>query len=147
MVANEAGRGGTQAMRRVAWSGYHVMLTLASCSTLIFVLFARGFVHMFTSDPVVLATTLSLIVPLIVYQLGDATQVTYANALRGTSRVMPMLWIAFVSYIVIGMPATYLIAIPLGGGIYGIVLSFSVSLFIAGALFLVYFLRATRASK
>jgi len=143
LVANEAAKGGPSAMRRVARAGYHVMLTVASCSTLVFALFARGFVHLFTSDPLVLAATLTLIVPLIIYQLGDATQITFANALRGTSRVMPMLWIAFFSYVVIGMPATYLMAIPLGWGIVGIVLSFSVSLFLAGALFLYFFLRAT----
>ncbi len=146
LVANEAAKGGAPAMRSVARAGYHVMLAMASCSTLVFVLFARGFIHFFTSDPLVIATTMTLILPLIVYQLGDATQITFANALRGTSRVMPMLWIAFVSYIVIGMPATYLMAIPAGWGIVGIVLSFSVSLFTAGALFLFFFLRATKST-
>lgn len=147
LVSNEASAGGAaSAMRRVAWSGYHVMLFVASCSTFTFIFFARYIINVFTSDAQVLATTLTLIFPLVVYQLGDATQITFANALRGTSKVMPMLWIAFVSYIVIGLPATYLMAIPAGGGVYGIVMSFSVSLFTAGALFLVYFLRATRVS-
>lgn len=146
LVANEAAKGGSPAMRSVARAGYHVMLSVAACSTLIFVLFARGFIHLFTSDPLVIATTMTLILPLIVYQLGDATQITFANALRGTSRVMPMLWIAFVSYVIIGIPATYLMAIPAGLGIVGIVLSFSVSLFTAGALFLFFFLRATKSA-
>lgn len=147
LVSNEASAGGSaSAMRRVAWSGYHVMLFVASCSTFTFIFFARYIINVFTSDAQVLATTITLIIPLVVYQLGDATQITFANALRGTSKVMPMLWIAFVSYIVIGLPATYLMAIPAGGGVYGIVMSFSVSLFTAGALFLVYFLRATRVS-
>lgn len=146
LVSNEASAGGSaSAMRRVAWSGYHVMLFVASCSTFTFIFFARYIINVFTSDAQVLATTITLIIPLVVYQLGDATQITFANALRGTSKVMPMLWIAFVSYIVIGLPATYLMAIPAGGGVYGIVMSFSVSLFTAGALFLVYFLRATRS--
>ncbi len=144
LVANEAGEGSSQGMRRVAWAGYHVMLLLAGCSTLVFVLFARPLMHLFTEDTVVLATSLTLIVPLVLYQLGDATQITFANALRGTSHVMPMLWIAFVSYIIVGVPATYLMAFTFGMGIYGIILSFSVSLFLAGALFLYFFLRATR---
>lgn len=145
LVANEGGDSRCAGMRRVAWAGYHVMLLLAGCSTLVFVLFAHPLMHLFTEDAVVLATSLTLIVPLVLYQLGDATQITFANALRGTSHVMPMLWIAFVSYIIVGIPATYLMAFTFGMGIYGIILSFSVSLFLAGALFLYFFLRATRS--
>ncbi|MDY2916371.1 MAG: MATE family efflux transporter, partial [Muribaculaceae bacterium] len=84
------------------------------------------------------------IVPLILYQLGDATQITFANALRGTSRVMPMLWSALFSYLVLGLPSTYLLAFTFGLGVYGIILSFSVSLFTAAALYLFFFLRSTR---
>ncbi|MCC8114863.1 MAG: MATE family efflux transporter [Bacteroidales bacterium] len=147
LVSNEAGKGSAQGMRKAGWAGYHAMLVMTLCSTLLFVLFARPLAHLFTEDEMVLATTLTLIFPLILYQLGDATQVTFANALRGTSHVMPMLWIAFVSYMVVGVPATYLLGFTAGLGIYGIVLSFSVSLFLAGALFLIFFLRATRPIK
>lgn len=144
VVANVAGSGDTALMRRAAWQGYHIMLVLMTCSSLIFALAGRGILGVFTDDPVVLAAAVALIFPLVLYQLGDATQITFANALRGTSHVMPMLWIAFVSYVVVGIPATYLLGFPVGMGLYGILLSFSVSLFLAGALFLVFFLRATR---
>ena len=43
-----------------------------------------------------------------------------------------------------GLPVSYLLAFPLGMGLYGIVLSFSCSLFLAAALFLYYFLRTVR---
>ena len=95
----------------------------------------------------VLALAGTLLFPLVLYQLGDATQITFANALRGTSRVMPMLWIAFVCYVLVGIPATYLLGIAGGMGVYGIILSFSTSLFLAGALFLIFFLRATRRAQ
>ena len=89
----------------------------------------------------------TLIFPLVLYQLGDATQITFANALRGTSRVMPMLYIAFVCYVVVGLPSTYLLAFVLNLKLYGIVLSFSVSLFLAAALYLTYFLKATKSKS
>lgn len=143
LVSNEAGKGARGDMRRVAWAGYHVMLALAACSTLTFIFFGKELMQLFTDDKVVIAAATALIVPLVFYQLGDATQITFANALRGTSHVMPMLWIAFVSYIVVGIPVTYIMAFPLGLATYGIILSFSVSLFLAGGLFLLYFLRAT----
>lgn len=144
LVANEHGRGSTCAMRRVAWSGYHVMLAVSAFSSTLFALGGRHLMALFTEDPAVIALCATLIVPLILYQLGDATQITFANALRGTSKVMPMLWIAFVSYIIVGLPATYFLAFTAGLGTYGIILSFSVSLFTAAALFLLFFLRETR---
>ncbi len=144
LVANAAGLNDRPGMRRIAFAGYHIILALATVSSLVFIFFERQMIHAFTEDPVVIAAAVTLIVPLVVYQLGDATQITFANALRGTSQVMPMIWIAFVSYVVFGIPATYIFAFPMGLGTYGIILSFSVSLFIAAALFLYFFMRATR---
>ncbi len=144
LVANAAGLNDRIGMRRIAFAGYHIILTLASISSLIFVFFEEQMIYAFTEDAEVIAATVALIVPLVIYQLGDATQINFANALRGTSQVMPMIWIAFVSYIVIGIPATYLLAFPGGLGTYGIILSFSVSLFIAAGLFLYFFMRSTR---
>ena len=147
LVANEAGRSDNKAMRRVAWAGYHVLLSLMCLSSGIFILFGRALMGCFTEDPAVLAVTSGLILPLVMYQAGDATQINFAGALRGTSHVMPMLWIAFVSYVLLGVPATYMLGFTFCLGTFGIILSFSVSLFIAAALFLYYFLRTTRGKQ
>lgn len=144
LVANASTNGGPRRMRQVAWAGYHIHLALAICSSTIFACFGKQMISIFTSDPAVEAMTITLIVPLLLYQLGDATQINFSNALRGTANVLPMLWIALCSYIIIGIPATYFIAFILGGGIAGIVYSFSVSLFIAAGLFLYCFLKTTR---
>ncbi len=146
-VANAAGTGSRAGMRHYAWAGYHIMLVLMTLSSLTFIFFGRSLMGVFTDDSAVLTLAATLIFPLVLYQLGDATQITFANALRGTSQVMPMLWIAFVSYIIVGVPATYLLGIAWDGGIYGIILSFSASLFLAGALFLYFFLRVTGPKK
>ncbi len=144
LVSNYAGRRDPEAMRVTAIRGYIVILGLAACSSVLFLLWGVDIIHIFTVDPVVIAAAAGLIIPLLIYQAGDATQINFANALRGTANVMPMLWIAFVSYIVVGIPSTYLLAFPLGLGVYGMVLSFSVSLFLAGGLFLYFFLRTVR---
>ncbi len=144
LVSNAAGLCDRMLMRRTAFAGYRILLVLATASSALFIFAGADIIPVFTTDPAVIATALTLIVPLVLYQYGDATQITFANALRGTSNVMPMLWISFVSYVVFGIPATWLLGFPCGMGIYGIILSFSVSLFIAAALFLYYFLRTTR---
>jgi len=143
-VANIAGAHGPYACRRVAFDGYAVMLVFATISTCIFIFFSRPLMGLFSENPVVIEAATGLIIPLALYQLGDATQVTFANALRGTSHVMPMLWIAFVSYVIVGLPTSWVLAFPLGLGTWGIVLSFSVSLFMAATLFLRSFIKATK---
>lgn len=99
----------------------------------------------FTNDVEVITLAVSVIVPMIIYQFGDATQIAFANALRGTSNVGPMLWIAVVSYLIVGLPASWLFAIPLGLGLYGIVLSFSICLLLAAAAYFFFFMRTTKA--
>lgn len=144
LVANAAGRNDKKGMRQVAFAGYHIMLTLATISSLIFIFFGRDLMTIFTDDAVVITTASTLIFPLVLYQLGDATQINFSNALRGTSNVMPMLWIALVSYVIVGIPTTYFLAISASLGIFGIILSFSIPLFLAGALFLYFFMKTTK---
>ncbi len=147
MVANAAGNGDRALMRRIGWAGYMVILSFAAVSSIVFVIFGPWMIGVFSDDAAVTTLAIAQIVPLVLYQLGDATQITFANALRGTSHVMPMLWIAFVSYLIVGIPATYLLGITAGMGLYGIYLSFSVSLFLAGGLFMYFFLKNTRKTR
>jgi len=145
LVANEAGRDNPTGMRRQAFAGYGVILAACALSSLFFGFASSQFMKIFTDDIAVLAAAVGVIVPLVLYQVGDATQINFAAALRGTGNVRPMMWIAFVSYIIVGLPASYLLAFPLGMGLYGIVLSFSCSLFLAAFLFLYFFLRTVRS--
>lgn len=142
-VSNDAGAKSLAACRRSAFDGYAVMLFFAAISSSIFILFGRQLMGLFSQDEAVLAVAGSVIFPLVLYQIGDATQITFANALRGTANVMPMLWIAFVSYVVVGLPSSYILALPAGLGVYGILLSFSLSLFLAAALFMRAFIKTT----
>ncbi|MDE6802435.1 MAG: MATE family efflux transporter, partial [Muribaculaceae bacterium] len=121
-----------------------VILSFAAVSSIIFIIFGKDLIGLFSDDEAVTTLAIAQILPLVLYQLGDATQITFANALRGTSHVMPMLWIAFVSYLIVGIPATYLLGFTARLGLYGIYLSFSVSLFLAGGLFMYFFLKNTR---
>lgn len=147
IVANNAGLNNTPGMRKSTFAGYHIMLAVSTVSSLIFILFEKNLILLFTEDTRVIELTMTLIFPLVLYQYADATQILFANALRGTSNVMPMLWIAFVSYMLVGVPAGYLVTFTCGLGTYGIVLSFSISLIIAAAMFLYYFLHSTSKER
>ncbi len=143
LVANAAGRGNCREMRRIGFSGYHLTLLLALAASLAFIFCGRALIGLFTNDPEVIAMCMSLIAPMVLYQLGDATQVNFANSLRGTSKVTSMLWIALFSYLIIGLPTTYLLRFSIQSIFY----SFSASLFMAAGLFLYFFLKNTREKK
>ncbi len=145
-VATFAGVNDWLRVRLATKAGCHILLVMATCSSVFFLLFARDVIALFTHDPAVVAGALVLLVPLVLYQYGDATQICFANALRGTGQVMSMMWIAFVSYVLIGIPSCYVMGFPLGWGETGIFLSFSVSLFTAATLFALKFRSTLRAN-
>ena len=129
--------GGHDAMqlRQTTRAGRHILLGMAAVSSLTFLLLGKTLIQSFTTDPAVITLCIGLIPPLILYQLGDAMQICYANALRGTAHVMPMMWIAFFSYLVVNLPVAYLLAFSLGLGSKGLFLAFSCGLFVAAFLF------------
>lgn len=129
----------SQKIRECSFAGYHIMLMCVVIACTIFYVFSDPIIRIFTSDDAVVSIALTLILPMILYQFGDATQVTYANALRGLSAVKPMMRIATLSYVIIGLPVCYLFGFTFGLGIVGIYLSFTVSLLLAGCLFMYKF--------
>lgn len=146
-VANLTGLDDIAGVRKVAAAGLHITLALATLSSLAFLLFFEPLVNLFTEDTAVVTAAMSLLVPLILYQYGDATQLLYANAIRGTGDVRPLLWVSLLCYIVVGMPVVYLSAVTLGFGVPGVYYSFSVSLWLAAGLLLAGFYRIIRAAR
>ena len=134
-VATFVGTNNWQQVKLCAKAGFHILTVMAMLSSLAIFIFAEQLIGIFSNDPAVIATALSLIGVLILYQIADATQICYANVLRGTGTVMPIMWIAFVSYIMVNIPCTYLLGFPLGLGIHGIFLALSCGLFTAAPLF------------
>ncbi|MCM1077333.1 MAG: MATE family efflux transporter [Bacteroides sp.] len=133
-VANYTGLHDIAGMRRITSAGLHLNILLATIASLIFLIGGRHLIHAFTPDSEVITVALTLIAPLILYQYGDAIQLTYANALRGTSDVKPLLWISIVSYIIIGIPLLLLLAKVIGWANMGVYYSFSGALFVASLL-------------
>lgn len=132
-VANLTGTSDFTGVRRIALAGLHLTLLLATLASIGFYFFSAPLIGFFTPDKLVEQAAIPLILPLILYQYGDAVQLNYANALRGTSEVRPLLWVAVVSYIIIGVPVMLWFAKWLGFGNVGVYYSFSVALFVASA--------------
>lgn len=133
-VANFTGLGDLRGIRDTTRAGLHMLLTLGTLSSLIFIFLARPLVWTFTEDPEVTAVALSLIPPLVLYQYCDAFQLNFANSLRGMADVKPLLAISLISYIAVGIPVLYIFANTLGFKSVGVYYSFSVALFTACVL-------------
>lgn len=133
-VANYTGLRDTVGVRRITSAGLHLNLLLSTIASAIFLLGGSNLIQVFTPDPDVTAAALLLIAPLILYQYGDAVQLTYANALRGTSNVKPLLWISIMSYIIVGIPFLLLLAKGFELKNVGVYYSFSLALLVASVL-------------
>lgn len=130
-VANFNGLHDAVGMRRITSAGLHLNLLLATVASATFFFGGRTLINVFTPDPDVVTTALTLIFPLILYQYGDALQLTYANALRGTSNVGPLLWVSVVSYLIVGVPLLLLLAKVIGMQNLGVYYSFTGALAVA----------------
>ena len=146
-VAHFCGQNDWVGVQHSGRAGMHILLAMAVVVSLIFYFLGGFIVKGFTSDPAVIALALTLIFPMVLYQFGDSMQICFANALRGTSHVMSMMWIALISYVIVNIPACYLLAFPLGFGIQGLYYSFSIGLFTAAGLFSYQYFRVLRQSE
>lgn len=145
-VANFCGLGDEKSAGLTARAGFHLNLLLATFASLLMILFAHPLIGAFTSDARVVARAELFIVPLVLYQYLDAAQLTFINAIRGTSQVKPLLWIAIVSYVMIGVPVLLLFAVVCGWESVGVYYSFNVALLAAALLAWIVF-RRTRIPK
>lgn len=106
------------------------------------ILFLRPLSSLFTESGIVTDMVTTIALPFLLYQFGDGLQIAYANALRGLQKVKPILPIAFVSYFIISIPASYVFAFPLGMELPGIWYGFPISLTFAGIFYYLTYRKA-----
>ncbi len=134
-VSYYRGTGEVEQTRKVAAAGLYLCWFIALLEGLPLFLLRDKVGFLFTSSAEVSALVAMLIVPFLIFQVGDALQSTYANALRGMARVKAMVWIAFVAYIVISLPLGYIFGFVCGWGLVGVWMAFPFGLTSAGLLY------------
>lgn len=142
--ANYTGVGDVAGVRRITLAGLHLNLILATAASALFFFCGHTLTGFFSTDGEVLASAGMLILPLVLYQYGDAIQLTFANGLRGTGNVRPFLWVSLIAYILIGVPVMFWLAIGLDMGNVGVYYSFSFALFAAAVLYYLFFRKTIR---
>ena len=143
-VANFYGQHDRTNVFHAGAAGRNLLFLMAACSSLLIYLLAEPLIRVFTTDTAVIAISLSLIPLLVLYQFADAMQICYANILRGTGHVLAMVRIAIISYLIVNIPAAFILGFTLGWGVKGIFLAFFIGLFTAATLFFKEYRKAMR---
>ena len=143
-VSNFHGQKDKEAVHHSASAGFHIILLMAVCVSIPLFFLRNEVGGWFTDNDEVTLMVASLIIPFIAYQFGDGMQCNYSNALRGIADVKPVMYIAFIAYFIISLPAGYLFGFVFDWGLTGIWLSFPFGLTSAGLMFYFRFRQQTR---
>lgn len=101
----------TTLAKQSAYISLMISLVSALVVALLLIVFRTFFISWFTSDPVIIALCMQLIILLAIYQLSDYLQVTASNVLRGYKDTQSILVITLISYWVIGLPLGYILGL------------------------------------
>ena len=140
-VSNHYGQNNWQSIKDSAYAGYHMILAVGIINTSAVFMMRHHITGLFISDsdPEALArisaTVVSMVLPLVFYQVGDGIQTCFVNALRGIGDVKKLLKYSFIAYGVISIPLSYTFGIAMDGGACGIWWGFPFGLSIAGYLY------------
>ncbi|EEK17567.1 MATE efflux family protein [Porphyromonas uenonis 60-3] len=135
--------------RYVASAGVYLCLFVAAVMMPLLVLCREPVVRLFNADLSVAEATYLALIPLCLYQIGDALQIVYANTLRGISRVAMLAPAAALCHLIVAPTMAWLFGFGVGlegngPQLMGVWFAFPVSLTLLGLILRYSFRRATR---
>jgi len=134
-VSNFMGQKRYKDVQNTVHSGFQLMMILVIFNCIL-ILFTRFFIgKLFTNDLVILQILPIALIPLVIYQIADAIQAIYVNALRGIGKVKSIASTSFISYICISLPLSYIFGVKMGFGLPGIWSAFPISLTVASIIY------------
>lgn len=119
-VGQAAGRNDLAGVRRNTSATLLVALSYSTIAALLFLLFSHRLAGLYTNDAQVVAQATQLLRLCSVLVLGDAVFVVLESALTGLGDTRSPLVMSVLGNWIVGIPASYLFAFPLGHGVYGL---------------------------
>jgi multidrug resistance protein, MATE family len=101
-----------------------------------FIAFPRLLLRVFTDDPAVIATGVSLLFIAAIFQLFDGVQGVSTGVLRGLGDTRTPMLSNLAAHWLLGLPLAYTLAFPLGWGVEGLWIGLSAGLIVVGAVLL-----------
>jgi MATE family multidrug resistance protein len=148
-VARFDGRGDRVALRQAAKVAVVISLGIALASVALLMAVPEPIVALFLDlekpeSAGILAYGVTLLAVAALFQLADGMQVVALGLLRGVQDTRVPMWLAAVSYWLIGIPCSYVLAFPLGFGGVGLWFGLVVGLVCAAASLMWRFWRLVR---
>ena len=134
-VSHEYGVKNFQMLKRSVYASLHLVLLFMAIMGIVFVVFRHQLPLLFTTDVDVINVAANLLVIAALFQIFDGVQVILLGTLRGLSDVTIPMFMAFLSYSVVGLPVSYIASIVLGMGPIGVWIGFLCGLSVAAVLF------------
>ncbi len=138
-ISNFMGQRDFLAVRQTATAGIHLVFLLALVTSVPVFIFRHIIGGLFTDNVNVISMVSMTIIPFMIYQFGDGMQCNYANAMRGTANVRPLIWIAFISYFVVSLPLGYIFGVIMNYKLLGVWYAFPFGLTLSGILYYIYY--------
>lgn len=124
-----------ESMRKAAWASIHMVIAIMSTTAILFALFRYQLPWLYTTDEEVIKVAAQLLIMAAVFQVFDGAQVVLLSILRGLADVQRAMIYAFIAYIMINIPVSYLLAFTFDLGPIGIWIGFVFGIGIASVLF------------
>ncbi|MDN5789125.1 MATE family efflux transporter, partial [Pseudorhodobacter sp.] len=138
-VGRAMGQGDVRSLRDGAWVAMLLSWSFGAVMVVVFVMLPAPIIGLFLdranpqSDDIIAFGTVLLALSAL-FQMVDATQVMALGFLRGMQDTRAPMWIAALSYWVVGIPVSYVLAFPLGVGGPGLWLGLTSGLSVAALL-------------
>lgn len=134
-VGHAIGAGDRSRARRAGWLALGLGTSFMLVAALMFLLWPRTLIEIFSQDPRILAVGPGLLGIVACFEIFDGIQVVSTGALRGLGETQAPMWANLIAYFVLGLPLGFFLCFGLHWGIYGLWIGLTVALvFVALAL-------------
>jgi MATE family multidrug resistance protein len=144
-VGQAIGRRDVRAAIRAGWTALAVGVAFMAGAATSFLVIPQTIVGMYTDDPHVLATGITLLAAAAAFQLFDGIQVVSTGNLRGIGDTRAPMYANLLAHWGVGLPIGYVLGFLRGWGILGLWIGLSTGLIVVGGLLLGVW--STRARK
>ena len=146
-IGHAVGMGTQPTIRRIGFGGLALSAAVMGGFAILFALGGRTIAQLFSSDAEVTSISAELLFVAGIFQLADGVQVTVGGALRGLADVRVPMWLAYLFYWGIAIPAAYLLAFFFKAGATGIWIGFALGLFTAATVLTLRFVLLTKPGR
>jgi len=122
-------------MQKAANASIHMVILLMGITAVLFAVFRFQLPYLYSRDAAVVAMASQLLIMAAIFQLFDGLQVVLLSILRGVADVKHSMVYAFIAYILVNIPISYLLAFTFELGPIGIWIGFVFGIGLASLLF------------